>query len=143
VKVYSIEHSSRALSEFIDLLKYYGIELLADVRSYPKSSRFPHFSKEVLKEVLSKEGIGYLHLPELGGMRKEGYREYMKSEEFKRGISKLIELSKSNKVAFMCAEKDWRGCHRRFIAEMLVKKDIEVIHILDEDKSEEHVKYLF
>lgn len=143
MRLYTVGHSSRKLHEFVDLLRSYGIELLVDVRSYPKSSRFPHFGKEVLKVALEKEGIAYIHIPALGGMRKVSYREYMKSEEFRNGIAELIKLSGETKTAFMCAEKDWRGCHRRFIAKALVRKGIEVIHILDTNRAEQHPKHLF
>ncbi|RLJ70762.1 uncharacterized protein DUF488 [Hydrogenivirga caldilitoris] len=143
MRIFSVGHSSREIVEFISLLKTYGIKTLVDVRSYPKSSRFPHFSRENLEKALEEAGITYFHLPELGGMRKEGYLGYMNKEGFKRGLERLMELSGGGKTAFMCAEKNWRECHRRFIAEALVKEGFEVLHIIDNKRLEEHPKSLF
>ena len=143
MRIYTLGHSSRELSEFIALLKSHGIELLADVRSLPKSSRFPHFNRVHLGSVLKKEGIDYLHIPELGGLRKEGYLNYVKTKKFKEALEELMSLSTNRKTAIMCAEKNWRECHRRFIAEELVKKEVEVVHIFDGKRLEEHPKYIF
>ncbi len=143
MRIYTLGHSSRELGELILLLRKYGIELLVDVRSYPKSSRFPHFDRENLETVLSKEGIRYLHMPGLGGFRREGYPNYTGTEEFGRAVSELIKLAKEKRTAIMCAEKDWRNCHRRFIAGELAKRGFEVIHILDLNRSEEHPRTIF
>ncbi len=143
MKIYTVGHSSRELGEFISLLKTCGIELLVDIRSFPKSSRFPQFCKESLETALRKEGIEYIHLPELGGFRKEGYLNYLKSVEFKNALDRLVELTKGRRSSIMCAEKDWKRCHRRFIARELVKRGIDVTHILDERRAEEHPRYIF
>ncbi|EDP75931.1 DUF488 domain-containing protein [Hydrogenivirga sp. 128-5-R1-1] len=143
MRIYTVGHSSRELSEFIALPKSHGIELLVDVRSFPKSSRFPHFNRAQLESVLRKEGIDYLHIPELGGLRKEGYLNYIRTEEFKEALEELMSLSTNRKTAIMCAERNWRECHRRFIAEELVKREVEVVHILDGKRIEEHPKHIF
>ncbi len=44
--------------------------MLADVRSYPGSRRYPHFNKENLEKTLAPENIFYTHVPSLGGRRK-------------------------------------------------------------------------
>ena len=143
MRIYTVGHSSRELSEFIALLKSHGIELLVDVRSFPKSSRFPHFNRVQLESVLKKEGIDYIHIPELGGLRKEGYLNYIRTEEFKEALEELMSLLTNRKTAIMCAERNWRECHRRFIAEELVKRKVEVVHILDGKRLEEHPKHIF
>ncbi len=143
MRIYTVGHSSRNIEEFIPLLRKYGIELLVDVRSHPGSSRFPHFNKENLEKALSREGITYLHMPELGGLRRGSYADYVKTEEFKRALSKLIQLAGDSRTAIMCAERDWRNCHRRFISQELVKEGLQVIHILDMNRAEEHPKTIF
>lgn len=143
MRVYTVGHSSREMGEFLHLLKNCRIELLVDVRSYPKSSRFPHFNIENLEMTLSKEGIEYVHIPELGGLRKEGYASYMRTVEFREAISELIQLAKNRRTAIMCAERDWRNCHRRFIAEELARRGVEVIHILDLNRFKEHPGSIF
>jgi hypothetical protein len=62
-KIWTIGHSTRTLEAFINLLKEFKIELLADIRSYPGSRRFPHFNKDALKNSLQENNIEYIHLP--------------------------------------------------------------------------------
>jgi uncharacterized protein (DUF488 family) len=49
----------------IERLKAAGVELVIDVRAVA-SSRKAGFSKTLLSSTLNSEGIGYLHLRELG-----------------------------------------------------------------------------
>jgi uncharacterized protein (DUF488 family) len=143
LRFFTVGHSNRSLEEFRELLKKYGIDLLIDVRSVPFSSRHPHFSKPVLSKALEGEGIDYLHLPELGGFRKEGYTEYMKTDAFRKAVDKLITLSMGRKSVLMCAEKDWNRCHRRFIARELVSRGHEVLHLLTFGKFQTHPRNLY
>ncbi len=132
--LYTIGTSTRPLGEFLTLLKAYGIEAAVDVRSFPVS-RFPHFSKEFLEKNFPLEGILYFYLgKELGGFRKGGYAAHRKSELFKRGIEQLERLGRQWKTVFFCSERfPWR-CHRRWIAEELMERGWEVIHILEEGR---------
>jgi uncharacterized protein (DUF488 family) len=133
--IYTIGHSNRSLKEFLELLKKFKIKNLVDVRRFPSSKKFSHFNKECLEEALSKIGINYLHLGnELGGFRKGGYEAYMKTNEFKDSIIKLLKIAKEGKTAVMCSEKLFFKCHRRHIANELVKCGCRVIHIFDENR---------
>jgi uncharacterized protein (DUF488 family) len=102
--IYTIGHSTRSLDEFMSMLEIFSIELLADVRSYPGSRKYPHFNKENLAKEIPARNILYLHLPALGGRRKtspqskntawkndsfRGYADYMETDEFKKGIEEL------------------------------------------------------
>jgi hypothetical protein len=40
----------------------------------------------------------YVHFPELGGFREEGYEQFAKSEDFIKAVDKLIEVM-DNKVS--------------------------------------------
>jgi len=62
----------------------------------------------------------------------------MESEEFRKGIEALLQLASSNRVAIMCAEALWWRCHRSLIADFLKSTGVEVIHILDNKKTELH-----
>ncbi len=105
MKIYSLGTSTRTIEEFIGILKAYGIEVAADVRSFPKS-RFLHFQQAELTRFLSEEGIKYVYLgKELGGYRKEGYDLYMGSLPYKRGLKKLEEIAERKTTAFFCAER--------------------------------------
>lgn len=119
-------------------LKKFEIENVVDVRRFPTSKKFPHFKKESLSEALQKDGIKYFHLGDnLGGFRKGGYRNYTKTKEFKRGLRKLIKIGKEGRTAIMCAELLFFLCHRRYIADELVKEGHQVTHII-RDRVHEH-----
>ena len=137
MRIYTIGHSSRELSQFISLLHEFEINLIVDVRSYPTSTRYPQFNGETLKRALELHSIEYTHMPSLGGLGRD-YRQYMRGEKFSSSISKLIDLSRDKVLALVCAERDWRRCHRRFISETLVVKGIEVIHIISKGRVERH-----
>ena len=128
---YSIGHSSLAADDFLSHLKRFRIALLADVRRYPGSRRHPQFDREALRSLLAAEAIEYLHLgTELGGFREGSYEEHMRTEDFRRGIAILRENA-HREVAFLCAEKNPWECHRRFIAEELIRQGLEVRHIVN------------
>ena len=68
--VWTIGHSTHPLDEFLDMLRAFDITVLADVRNYPGSKRFPHFNKEALEISMPANKIGYIHFKDLGGRRK-------------------------------------------------------------------------
>lgn len=156
MELYTIGHSTRSFAEFAGLLRQHGIAALADVRAFPSSARYPHFSREELEHRLCGEGIEHVWLgEELGGYRREGlgdrspnqgwetegfrnYADYMMTDRFERGIEGLLKLAVSNRVALMCAERFWWRCHRRLISDYLVSKGYRVIHIVEESKTTEH-----
>lgn len=124
-------HSNLPLEGFLELLKAWGIEVVADVRRFPTSRKHPHFSREALEPALREAGIGYVFLGEgLGGYRRGGYEAHMKSKPFSAGLRTLERLAAQGKTAIMCAERDPRGCHRQFIAAALAARGFRVIHIL-------------
>jgi uncharacterized protein (DUF488 family) len=137
--IYTIGHSTRAIGEFIDLLKKYNITILVDVRRFPGSKKHPHFNKENLDMILGKHFIRYFWLGELlGGFRKEGYEKYTKTDEFRKGLEDLREIITQGTVAIMCAEIVWFRCHRRYISDKLVLLGSEVTHIVDEKRTYVH-----
>jgi len=126
------------LGELVSILKHYGIEALADIRSYPRSKRNTQFDRESLERELPAAGVEYVWIKELGGMRGGGYEEYMDTPSFGDGLDVLIALASGKKTAFMCAELDWRRCHRGFVSQALHSRGWEVLHIYDERESESH-----
>ncbi len=140
MKFYTVGHSNRSFDDFCDILKHYGIQLVVDVRRFPESSKFPHFNRENLEVELDRCGIEYLYLGDLlGGYRDGGYEEYMKTEDFKLGLGKLLFWGIDGKTAILCAEKLWHKCHRKFIADRLVELGHEVWHIIDIGNLEKHM----
>ena len=135
--VYTIGHSNRELNEFIELLEAFNIKVLIDVRRWPSSSKYPHFNRDSLREELSKRGIKYVWLGErLGGYRSGGYEEYMKSDDYRRGVEELLEVLRQHEgvAAIMCSEKLWFRCHRRHISTTLTKLGYKVVHIIDKNR---------
>lgn len=150
--VLTIGYSTRTLEEFIALLKAHDINLVVDVRSVPRSRHNPQFNKETLPNILKRADIKYIHMPDIGGLRRpkpdsvnialqkgfRGYADYMQTKEFKEKLLNLIALIKEKQVAVMCAEASpWR-CHRSLIADALTVRNIKVTHILTMDNIVQH-----
>lgn len=138
ITIYTIGHSTRSLEELINILKNFKIEILIDIRHFPRSKHNSQFNKENLEKELPKNNIQYLWLEKLGGFRKGGYLAYMGTDEFKEGLNELIRIAEEKVVAIMCAEILWFKCHRRFVSDKLKEFGFEVIHIFDKDKIQEH-----
>ena len=154
VRIWTIGHSTRTIDVFISLLEEHGVKSLADVRSLPGSKRYPQFNKEALADSLGKAEIRYEHFPELGGRRKakpesknsvwrnasfRGYADYMETDEFHQGVMRLLDLAADvGPTAIMCAEAVWWRCHRSLISDYVKARGIEVMHILDANKTEPH-----
>ena len=151
--VWTVGHSTRSGEEFGQILRVHEIQVLVDVRSFPGSRRYPQFNREALSESLAKLGIEYKHAPRLGGRRAprkdshntawknasfRAYADHTETDEFRNGVEELLELADDSRVAVMCAEAVWWRCHRSLISDYLKAKGHTVIHILDENKTEEH-----
>src|SRR5438094_2546166 len=154
MRIWTIGHSTRTIDEFVSLLKENEINLLADVRAWPGSKRYPQFNKEALTESLSAHAIHYEHFAELGGKRKStpdshnlawrnasfrGYADYMETEEFQKGVKRLLDFAAdTGPTAIMCAEAVWWRCHRSLISDYLKVRGIGVMHVLNANKTEPH-----
>jgi uncharacterized protein (DUF488 family) len=153
--LFTVGHSSHTLERFAALLRGAGVTQVADVRRWPRSRRWPHFDDDALAVELAPHGIAYAHLPELGGHREpvdgsandgwdapafNGYADHLASEEFARGVERLLGLSRERVTAVMCAEGDWRRCHRQLLADVLVAvRGVEVAHLAPDGTVEPHV----
>jgi uncharacterized protein (DUF488 family) len=140
--IYTIGHSTRTFEDFLDILNHYKIDIVVDVRKLPTSNKFPYFNKDLLENKLKESRINYIHFPQLGGFRAEGYENFSKTDEFRNAINKLIEIVKSkNKTAtIFCSEIDYRRCHRFFISNALEESGFKVIHVWTKEKTEKHDK---
>jgi uncharacterized protein (DUF488 family) len=150
--VLTVGHSNRALADFLEMLKAHGVKVLVDVRTVPRSRYNPQFNREALPQPLAAEGIEYIHLPGLGGLRHphkdsrntgwrnlsfRGYADYMQTAEFDKHLDELLRLQDKH-AAIMCAESvPWR-CHRSMIADALTARGIPVRHIMSVAKSTPH-----
>ena len=151
--IWTIGHSTRGIEEFIDLLRGCNIEALADVRRYPGSRRYPHFSREALERSLPAHGIEYHHFPDLGGRRAprpdsrnttwrheafRGYADYMETPEFQAAAERLAALAGLKRTAIMCSEAVWWRCHRGLVSDWFKVRGHDVLHILARGKTDPH-----
>ncbi len=151
--VLTIGHSTRTLEEFLALLRAHHVARLIDVRTIPKSRRVPQFNAESLAMELPAQGIDYVPMKSLGGLRHpakdsanagwrnasfRGYADYMATDEFQQGMERLLELAREKRSAIMCAEAlPWR-CHRSLIGDALLARGIQVQDILSVKESKPH-----
>lgn len=150
--IFTIGHSTRTLAEFMALLGEVRVNLLVDVRSVPRSRTNPQFNIDVLPEALAAAGIGYRHLPPLGGLRHRpksampspntlwrnssfrNYADYAETDAFRLGLEELKALGRDECCGIMCAEVVWWRCHRRIIADYLLASGVPVAHIMGHGK---------
>ena len=141
----TIGHSTRALSEFIDLLKASAVVHVLDVRTVPRSHHNPQFNRDALRLSLPDVGIAYTHMPGLGGLRHaradsingawrnasfRGYADYMQTPEFAENVDEVAQLAAHERCVLMCAEAvPWR-CHRSLIADALTVRGVRVEDII-------------
>ncbi len=139
-RIYTIGHSTRTLEEFVALLREHGVARLADVRRYPGSRRHPHFSRESLEQTLPEHGVEYVHFEDLGGRRspaKDSPNAAWENDQF-RGYADYMGSAPLHPTAVMCAEAvPWR-CHRNLLSDELVRRGIEVIHIVGPGSARPH-----
>jgi len=154
MKAYTIGHSTRSLEELIEALADAGVEVVADIRRFPRSRRYPHFDIENLGPALEVRGIAYRHFEALGGRRGaradgkpsphrywrepafRNFADYAETEEFRAAFDALAVMAAARPTAILCAEAVWWRCHRRIVADYLIVAGFAVEHIFDRDKRE-------
>jgi uncharacterized protein (DUF488 family) len=152
--IHTIGHSTRTLDEFADLLRHYNIRCLVDIRTIPRSRHNPQFNTDTVAPFLVDRDITYLHMKELGGLRRSnhdspnmgwrnrsfrGFADYMQTTEFEIALERLIEMGNAMGTAIMCAEAvPWR-CHRSLIGDALLVRGVEVMDIYSLKSAKPHV----
>jgi uncharacterized protein (DUF488 family) len=151
--VFTVGHSTLPIERFIGVLKTYGIERLADIRTVPRSRHNPQFNDDELASSLTASQLEYVPMQKLGGLRHpgkdspntgwrnkgfRGYADYMQTEEFEAALESLIALSRQKRTAIMCAEAvPWR-CHRSLVADALNVRGLPVVELLSESSYRMH-----
>jgi uncharacterized protein (DUF488 family) len=153
-EIFTIGHSTHPAERFVALLRAHDVELVCDVRRFPASRRNPQFDARALAEALAGAEIAYAPFgEELGGRRRprarygasewrnpafRGYAEYVETPEFAAGLERLEDMAREHRAAVMCAEGDWRRCHRRLISDVLSGRGWRIVHIRRDGRLEEH-----
>jgi uncharacterized protein (DUF488 family) len=149
--VLTIGHSTHSWDNFIELLRGVGVTAVADVRTSPFSRFNPHFDREEMCEKLSFAGISYVFLgKELGGRPNErkfysdgvvDYEKVAKSEDFNKGLDRVIEGAKKYRIAVMCSENNPLDCHRcLLVGRALAERGVSIQHILSNGGTVSHAK---
>lgn len=151
--VYTIGHSTRTIEQFVSMLKAFGVDTVIDVRTVPRSRTNPQYNIDALPVTLCGYGLDHHPMPALGGLRKKSktvpdetnafwvnrsfhnYADYALSLEFNTGLEQLLTLTRTRRCVLMCAEAVWWRCHRRIIADYLILRGVEVLHIMDQGKA--------
>ena len=137
------------MEELVDCLREARARTLVDVRRFPFSRRNPQFRQPALSGAVEAAGVTYVHAVDLGGLRDEvageelfpclgqfaSYAAHMRTPEWQEALDAALAHPDP---CFMCAETPWLRCHRRFIAELLVARGREVVHLIRPGESEPH-----
>ncbi len=148
--IFALGHSTRPVEKFVAMLRAHAIDKLVDIRTVPKSRHNPQFNGDALRATLADEGIAYIQMKDLGGLRRplkgsttnaawindsfRGFADYMQTEGFEAAIEKLVGLARGRggggaRVAIMCAEGNPFRCHRSLVADALEARGVRVVHV--------------
>lgn len=151
---FTIGHSNRSLDEFVELLSEAEIQLVADIRTVPRSRANPQFNTDTLPDSLAAFQISYEHMAALGGLRGKArtstpningfwtnqsfhnYADYALTSPFQAGLEHLLAEGHKRRCTIMCSEAVWWRCHRRIVADYLIARGETVFHIMGKDRKE-------
>lgn len=154
-RIFTIGHSNLSMEVFLRMLEASSIRLVADIRSNPASSRFPHFERHFLANELESRGIAYRWFRDLGGRVSASipgeenhtalddpalrrYAAWLSSPGARDPLEGVMGLAASTVAVLLCAERDFRNCHRRILSDRLHYMGIRVVHILDSETAVPH-----
>lgn len=139
-KILTIGHSTLDVSRFIELLQLNQVTAVADVRSVPMSRHTPQFNRKTLQRDLKSENVSYVFLgAELGARSRDHscyvggkvqYGRLAQTDEFARGIDRLLKGAQRERIAVMCSEAEPLSCHRTvLVSKVLTERGVHVEHI--------------
>jgi uncharacterized protein (DUF488 family) len=152
-RLYTIGQSRHPTAKFVELLTRWQVAEVVDVRRIPFSRLNPQFNSDRLAHDLLQHGIAYRHMEDLGGLREtassatsqdsgwrnpffRSYAAHARTRPFLDALDALGAAASKQACAIMCAEGDWRQCHRQIIADYLIVRDFEPLHILADGSTE-------
>ena len=139
--LFSIGYGNRQIEEFLSILEKFEIKTVIDVRSFPYSKFRPTYNKSQLQRTLAEKQIEYIYKgDELGGMPKDDsfytsgevdYDKVRNSHLYQQGLQFVKQvLNHDINVVIMCAEFDYKKCHRwNLIGMDLSKEGYSMKHI--------------
>ncbi|WP_238881956.1 DUF488 family protein [Clostridium sp. YIM B02551] len=141
--IYTIGHSNYSVERLIDMLNYYKINCVVDIRGTPYSKYNVQFNKETIRNTLLNKGFMYIYMgKEFAAQRenrelytKEGYADFEKvveDKDFLDGIERLrLGCIKGYRIVLMGAMQDPINCHRAILlGRALINNGFNLKHIL-------------
>lgn len=156
--LFTIGYEGLSIDAYINLLLINNITSLVDIRKNPLSMKYG-FSKTKLADYVSRVGISYFHIPELGipsilRQNLHNSTAYYKlfdyyQEEILHEQEEAISLIKSisqeyGRIALTCFEANHLFCHRQKLIEYLQEDssfDLPVIHLQNPCTIDASVEY--
>jgi uncharacterized protein (DUF488 family) len=134
--LYTIGYEKALQQDVVAALTEAGVATLIDVRDRPISRR-PGFSKRQLAASIEDAGMHYVHLRALGtppegrlaNRRREWdlfwgiVEEKLARPEAELDLRQAADIANAAPSCLLCYEADWRICHRRRIAEILMQRN--------------------
>lgn len=151
--VFTLGFSTRSWEDTVAILHAYSIRQLIDIRTLPGSRRTPQFNLEHLRDELPKAGVEYVHMKDLGGLRKprkdsfntgwrnegfRGYADYMQTEQFESALERLMDRIRQKTTVYVCTEAVFWRCHRQLVSDALLVRGFHIGHLFSTTKVEEH-----
>ena len=138
MKLFTIGYGGRSPAEFLALLRPHGIRAIVDVRLRPDRASMGTWIKAAspdkgIQKLLAAAGIEYISFPELGNLFL-GLPDWPERDQelLDRAGDLLVRrlAGVPEPYCLLCAEKRVAECHRRHIAEFLVRtRGVEVEHL--------------
>lgn len=137
-QLFTVGYATKPITTFIQQLKHYQIDVIADVRSVPFSKQFHDYHQDQIKSHLASHGIKYVYLGNELGPRSKNPEHYdqcgqvqfdqlMRCELFLQGVARIKNgIKKGYTIALMCAEKDPANCHRSTLIAYYLKHQLEL-----------------
>jgi len=140
--IYTVGYAGWSPEELIGALASRGVEMIIDVRRYPRS-KIGGFSAGELSAFVRSRGLEYVWLGELGALGSRGYGAgCARSKTFDSYVWRLVhegdvvvalrrlrEFAEAKRAALLCREANWKACHRQFLADVLAAWGFEVVHL--------------
>lgn len=145
MEVYTLGHSNYTLERLAEMLRYFNINCVVDIRGTPYSKYNIQFDKEKLQYSLTKAGFIYIYMGiEFAANRinkisynQYGYSDFEKvslEEDFKKGIIRIKDgCTRGYRIVLLGAMQDPIRCHRSIlVGKALIGAGFRVNHILDD-----------
>lgn len=145
LEVFTVGHSNRSELDLIELLRRHEINTVVDVRSTPYSEWSPQFNRKAIAATLKGHDIAYSYLGDELGVRSDDpscydeknrvvYARLAATEQFRRGLRRVVKGAQRRKLALMCSEQDPIDCHRSILlTPELERLDVAASHIRHPD----------